>query len=457
MSNTALPPGWALTTIADIVEPIAKTDPAKWAEPADLVYYDIGGIDNHRHRVQTHQVVTSDRAPSRARQIVRPGDVLFSTVRTYLENIAVVPEPPAGALRTLASTGFCVLRARDGIDPRFLYYRVLAADVLSAMKELQQGTSYPAIRDDDLKNFAVALPPGPEQVRIADDLERRVAHLQAAERSIQSAFRKVKAAKASVHEAAATGALLPAIDPTTWELVTAGDVTDVRGGIQKQPKRLPTLNKYPFLRVANVGRGVLDLTDIHEIELFGDELSTYRLQAGDLLVVEGNGSVDQIGRAARWDEAIVDCVHQNHLIRVRPGERVDSHFLELVWNAPSTIAQLVAVASSTSGLHTLSTGKIKAIQLRVPDLPTQRALVTEAARRLSLLESAERSIAKQLARCSAARSSILTAAFNGDLVPQDPSDEPAEAMLKRMEEQRAAGAPPKRTSRRPRAKKETTK
>src|SRR5579863_8682809 len=107
--------------------------------------------------------------------------------------------------------------------------------------------------------------------------------------------------------------------PEGWEWVETGSIAEVQGGIQKQPKRKPVANMYPFLRVANVPRGRLDLSDVHKVELFDGEIERYRLRLGDLLVVEGNGSLEQIGRAAQWGGEIEDCVHQNHLIRVRPS------------------------------------------------------------------------------------------------------------------------------------------
>jgi type I restriction enzyme S subunit len=100
----------------------------------------------------------------------------------------------------------------------------------------------------------------------------------------------------------------------TWVSVAeVAEVAEVQGGIQKQPKRRPDKNRYPFLRVANVLRGHLNLSEVHEIELFDGEPERYILRFGDLLVVEGNGSTEQIGRAAMWREEIRDCTHQNHL------------------------------------------------------------------------------------------------------------------------------------------------
>src|SRR5690606_15023374 len=134
----------------------------------------------------------------------------------------------------------------------------------------------------------------------------------------------------------------------------------------------------------------------------------------------GNGSVDQIGRAAMWDDSIPNCVHQNHLIRVRPGAELVPEFMELVWNSPLVIEQLKAVSSSTSGLHTLSTAKVKSVKLHVPSVVEQRALVTEAQRRLSIIDATERALNTTMLEIRNLRRSLLASAASGQLVPQDP-------------------------------------
>lgn len=193
----------------------------------------------------------------------------------------------------------------------------------------------------------------------------------------------------------------------TWDQATLEDLADVQGGIQKQPKRAPRDNRFPFLRVANVTSGGLDLTDVHEVELFGDELKRLRLERGDLLVVEGNGSPSQIGRAAVWDGSIPNCVHQNHLIRVRPRERILPEFLGLLWNAPSVRDELTRVSSSTSGLHTLSVAKLKRLMLPVPPLAEQRRIAEILEGHLSRLDAAEVSFAAIERRQRALIRSIL--------------------------------------------------
>lgn len=93
--------------------------------------------------------------------------------------------------------------------------------------------------------------------------------------------------------------------PSSWTVSYLGNITDAQGGIQKTPKRTPVNNPYPYLRVANVYRGYLNLDEIEYFELFDSkELDKWKLKKGDLLVVEGNGSPTEIGRCALWNEEI---------------------------------------------------------------------------------------------------------------------------------------------------------
>ncbi len=178
--------------------------------------------------------------------------------------------------------------------------------------------------------------------------------------------------------------------PPGWEHVRLDEVAEVHGGIQKQQRRRPIENKYPFLRVANVLRGKLDLTEVHEVELFEGELERFTLAVGDLLVVEGNGSPSQIGRAAVWKGEISSCVHQNHLIRVRPTKGLIPDYLGYLWNSPLVERQLQEVASSTSGLYTLSTAKLKRVRIPLPPLAEQRRIVATLDELLSSLDTASK-------------------------------------------------------------------
>jgi|TARA_A100000171_G_scaffold11625_1_gene9510 type I restriction enzyme S subunit len=164
--------------------------------------------------------------------------------------------------------------------------------------------------------------------------------------------------------------------PEHWVSGNVDELCHVQGGIQKQPKRNPLRNKYPYLRVADVQRGfLLDCGDLPEFELFNDEPKQYELKEGDILIVEGNGSADEVGRCAIWDGRVPGCVYQNHLMRVRPIITETSSYLALYLNSPSGIQEMKRLAVTSSGLYNLSVGKIRGISVPLPPLPEQLRIV----------------------------------------------------------------------------------
>jgi len=256
-----------------------------------------------------------------------------------------------------------------------------------------------------------------QQRRIVDILEDHLSRLDAAGSDLNLSTRKLAAYEAAALSRCRDGDERP-----------LSDMTEIQGGIQKQPKRAPKQNAYPFLRVANVTKNGLQLDEVHLVELFKGELDRLRLRLGDLLVVEGNGSASQIGRAALWDGSIEDCVHQNHLIRVRPMAGLSAPYLEAVWNSPQSRRQLTDLASSSSGLHTLSVSKLKSLKLPIPSLQRQQQLVAELQDvrdrrgRLAVELDSAGSRTKQLRR------SLLAAAFSGRLTGRTADMEMVEEM-----------------------------
>jgi type I restriction enzyme S subunit len=201
--------------------------------------------------------------------------------------------------------------------------------------------------------------------------------------------------------------------PPGWAWARLDEVADIQGGIQKQAKRRPVQNKYPFLRVANVARGRLDLSDIHEVELFEGELDRYRLETGDLLVVEGNGTLSQLGRAAMWHGQVADCVHQNHLIRVRPTGVINPRYLEYLWNSPFIAAQVEKVGASTSGLHTLSVSKLRHVVVPVPAITEQLRILTALDDCFSHIDAGSKILVSVMTRIAEHRDRFIAAACTG--------------------------------------------
>lgn len=254
------------------------------------------------------------------------------------------------------------------------------------------------------KKVEFPVPPLQEQRRIVEIVEDHLSHLNAADASLALAGRRAVALGASVREDSIAGSFFP-----------LGEIAAIQGGIQKQPKRAPKENSFPFLRVANVTGDGLNLDEVHQVELFDDEIERWRLAAGDLLVVEGNGSAAQIGRSCLWDGSIPECVHQNHIIRVRPQSSMIPEYLELVWNSPSLRAELTRIASSSSGLHTLSVAKLKRLVVPRPPLEIQQQLIGEAQRVLEDAKRLRAMVAVLQQRSLATRRGVLAAAFSGRL------------------------------------------
>jgi type I restriction enzyme S subunit len=303
-------------------------------------------------------------------------------------------------------------------NPKFLmhYFRYLALD--GQFVEHSRGVGIHHIGRARLASWPIPLPPLDEQLRIVELLEDHLSRLDAANAYLAAGQRRLDAMERAALASSRDG-----------EWYSLAEVTAIQGGIQKQQKRAPKKNAFPFLRVANVTARGLDLADVHNIELFDRELDRLRLRAGDLLVVEGNGSASQIGRAAIWDGSIEDCVHQNHLIRVRPQDVLLPEYLEAVWNSPQNRARLSEVASSTSGLHTLSVSKLKQLSIPVPTIERQRELVAAVSEVRGSRRRLSKAIATAAARKGALQRSLLSAAFAGRLTLPESQDQRWESVL----------------------------
>lgn len=205
------------------------------------------------------------------------------------------------------------------------------------------------------------------------------------------------------------------------------------------------------MRVANVYANKLELDNVTKIGLTKIEFEKTRLLKNDLLIVEGNGSLDQIGRAAIWNNELSNCVHQNHIIRWRASERVLPKF-GLFWLlSPEGRSFMVSIASSTSGLYNLSISKVSSIPIKLPSLEEQAEIVRRIESLFAYAEHLEARYKSATRQVEQLTQSLLAKAFRGELVTQDPNDEPAEELLQRIIEMRKLEDAKKKTE--PRKKK----
>ncbi len=208
---------------------------------------------------------------------------------------------------------------------------------------------------------------------------------------------------------------LPSL-PVGWCWALVDQLGDVNGGLTQNSKRRDLRLQVPFLRVANVYADEVRLDTVKEIGVTEAERERTQLVAGDLLIVEGNGSIDQIGRVALWNAAIAPCVHQNHLIRVR-FEPVALARWTLGWLlSPSGRIAIEQAASSTSGLHTLSLSKVSHLPVPLPPLTEQVRIIQAVDRYRDRPKALEQIVSLEVRYCDHLRQSILACALRGELV-----------------------------------------
>ncbi len=164
--------------------------------------------------------------------------------------------------------------------------------------------------------------------------------------------------------------------PTGWIWCRITDLGIVISGLTKNAaKRGGHKLIMPYLRVANVYANRLDLTDVREIGVTDTEVEKLLLKENDLLVVEGNGSRDQVGRIARWDGSVDPCLHQNHVIKVRLQEPKIAQWA-LYWLLSPSGRQIIGKQARTStGLYNLSTGKVATLPIPLPSLTEQTLIL----------------------------------------------------------------------------------
>lgn len=197
-----------------------------------------------------------------------------------------------------------------------------------------------------------------------------------------------------------------------WDRVSVGSCAEVQGGLQVSAARRTNPKEVPYLRVANVYRGRLDLAEIKYLRATDTEIARTLLREGDLLVVEGHGNAAEIGRAAVWDGSISGCVHQNHLIRIRfDVAKVSPVFACSYLNSPEGRRHLLRAARTTSGLNTISVSDVRSTPILLPSRELQESYEQKLAEARKLKQPYQAS----LAELDELFASVQDRAFRGEL------------------------------------------
>ncbi len=375
------------------------------------------------------------------------GDVLFAKITPCMENgkgaVAIGLRNGLGC----GTTEVHVLRPLAGMNPHYIYRFLAQPMIRREAKENFTGTAGQArVPTTFVEQLEMPLPPLTEQLRIVAKLEKILSKLDECQKRLEKIPIILKRFRQSFLAAACSGRLtadwrkkkspkLKIVEddlPAGWRSVCVGDViqslkygTAQKCGYEKRG--------VPVLRIPNVINGVIDHSDLKYAKLPPKEFEQLRLKSGDILLIRSNGSVSLVGKCALVRKQELDFAYAGYLIRIRPEENtIASEFLNLVLSSYDIRLQIELEARSTSGVNNINSEEVKALHFLLPPLGEQREIICRVEALFAQVNKIETRYTKAKVQVDKLTQSILSKAFRGELVPQNPNDEPTEKLLERI-------------------------
>jgi type I restriction enzyme S subunit len=431
-----LPAGWLWTTLGEVTASgVGQAGPGN-----DIFQYvDISSVDLTSKRVTAAVNLLPSEAPSRARQNVEEGDILVSLTRPNRNAVAKVTRDLAGAI---ASTGFHLLRS-VGVEPGYIYCYVQSREFVDGLVAKVQGVVYPAVRPKDVTAMPIPLPPLAEQKRIVAEIEKQFTKLETARADLATARRRANRLMRSVLARAfrhnhPEGGQVDLSSTAPWSLTAGwrwariGDIFDVFVGATPS-RRLPEYwnGGVPWVSSGEISFCRINFTRESISELGLRNTSTVIHPPGTILLgMIGEGKTR--GQCAILD--IHACHNQNSAaIRVSEAKRSPEYvyyFLQYVYSMTRKIG-------SGNNQRALNKERVKAIRIPLPpddqDFEIAAQLGTWSARVCRL----DADLKKSELHGHLLSRAIIGSALAGQLVQQDPNDEPASLLLERIRASRA--------------------
>ncbi len=320
-----------------------------------------------------------------------------------------------------------------------------------------KGTGIPHVDPQVLWSFEFPLAPLNEQIRIAKKLNSLLAKVQTAQTQLEKIPVLLKRFRQSVLTAATTGNLTK-----DWrkgkqfgKTVQIGEfASNIRYGTSK--KCAYDTEGVPVLRIPNISDNGVNLDDLKFAHFNEKELGSFKLKAGDLLVIRSNGSKELVGKTAIVKEKDTKCLFAGYLIRVRLENRdmILPEYVLFALQSPKLRSVIEIGSRSTSGIHNINSKELANLSFTLPDIKEQKEIVRRVEKLFLLADQIEKQYQSAKAQIDQLTQSILAKAFRGELVPQDPNDEPAEALLARIKSEKQKQATNNKRKPKPSKKKE---
>jgi type I restriction enzyme, S subunit len=456
-----LPEGWAETTIADVVRAVSNISPEEDPDRT-FAYVDISAIDSATNTIQSTKAVRGKDAPSRARRPVQSGDVLFSNVRTYLRNIALVTD---GVAADVCSTGFTVLRPTEAIASGYLFRYVLSEDFIRLTEATSTGTHYPATSDRAVMALPLPLPPLAEQWRIVAAVERILAEVGAARERLGRVPATLKRFRQSVLAAACSGRLTAdwrGDGATSDELPAIWKVEVIERLLNGKPQNglYKPQSDYGsgthILRIDSYQHGrIVPWQELKRVRLSRDDIDLYRLENNDLIVNRVNSPI-WLGKCALVRDLTEPCVFESNMMRLRLDHaKIDPEYAARYLGSLRGREQLQRNAKHAVNQSSINQGDVLAVEVPLPPLPEQREIVRRVSALFALADGIEAKLAAARRRVDALTQAVLAKAFRGELVPTEAElarregrdYEPASALLERVRAEAGGATAPRRRRR----------
>ena len=435
ISANDLPVTWRLTTLGEVIE-YGSTEKV---EPGDIDTDDwlleLEDIEKDSSRLLARVSFRSRQSKS-SKNRFDTGDVLYGKLRPYLNKVLIADR--AG----YCTTEIIPLKSGAHLDSRYLFYALKHPAFLAYVEEESHGMNMPRLGTAAGKAAPFVLAPRAEQTRIADQLDTLLARVNACNDRFNAVPALLKRFRQAVLDAAHSGALTDewrSKEASQWDYERAADVcAKVQSG--GTPKEGFTTAGIPFLKVYNIvnQRVSFDYKPQHiALTIHAGSMAKSCTLPGDVLM---NIVGPPLGKVAIVPSKYPGWNINQALTLFRPSERISTGWLYCVLCSGKNIEHIVHETRGSAGQTNISLSQCRDFVFPVPTIAEQAEIVRRVEALFALADRIE-------TRCNVARAKaqrltplILAKAFRGELLPQDPNDEPANVLLARIQAERDASA-----------------
>jgi type I restriction enzyme S subunit len=365
----------------------------------------MSAVDEIEGRIKSPEIRTLAEV-SKGYTPFQEGDVLFAKITPSMENgkaaIAIKLINGIG----FGSTEFHVLRPGEFILAEWIFALIRQTAFRDAAKARFIGTAgQQRVPTSFLESFRIPLPTLSEQRHIRHILS----HPDELRRLRRQADEQTQDLPASMFgEMFGIGVM----GQQKWPVKRLRKLGEVSYGLTVNQTRKRAGNERPYLRVGNVYRWELDLSDVATIGTLDGDIEKYSLLKGDVLVVEGHANPEELGRAAVWNDELPECLHQNHLLRIRPDtSKITSNYLAGFINSSIGRQHMFQYGKTSSGLYTISSTDLAKIPIVYPPIELQ----LEFEQRYAAYKAIDNSLPKVADILDDLHKSLFARAFTGEL------------------------------------------